>query len=127
MLQLCPRPDPCRPDPLPAPPLQSSSEEEGGSTSCSVSSSGASEAGSDAEPVPGEGEAQPPAADVLGPLRRHRRRRSGRSVGEIAAGPVPERLRRRSEVGSVLELEAQSDTEDAELALQAAHLTSGAL
>jgi hypothetical protein len=40
----------------------------------------------------------------------------GGSVAEIPAGWVPAMLRRRSDVGSVLEPEPQSDTEDAELA-----------
>ena len=53
---------------------------------------------------------------------RRRLRRGGGGGGgggsltaEIPAGPVPERQRRRSEVGSVLEPEPHSDTEDAEV------------
>lgn len=65
---------------------------------------------------------------VVGQQRRQRLRdrwRPGRrgggggAAGEIPAGPVPEWHRRRSEVGSVLEPEPHSDTEDAEVALAA--------
>ena len=63
---------------------------------------------------------------ILGlPARRQRGRRHARGsrrsndssgmVGEIPAGPVPAGMRRRSEVGSVLESE-QSDAEDADAA-----------
>lgn len=41
----------------------------------------------------------------------------GRAVGEIPSGPVPLFLRQRSEVGSVLEPEPHSDTEDGEAAV----------
>lgn len=63
------------------------------------------------------------AAAAAARRERHRERRrtwrsgsgGGSQVAEIPAGLVPERLRRRSEVGSVLEPEAHSDTEDGEL------------
>lgn len=80
---------------------------------------------------PGEGAANgtPPEEDAgPGPLRRHRARgrrhhwRVGRGRGsgsgsmgdEIPAGLVPEQLRRRSEVGSVLEPDGQSELDDGE-------------
>jgi hypothetical protein len=40
----------------------------------------------------------------------------GGGVGEIPAGPVPELLRRRSEVGSVLEPDGQSELDELDLA-----------
>ena len=63
-----------------------------------------------------------------GPLRRQRQRGrrhrwrlgggrgSGDGMEEIPAGPVPEQLRRRSDVGSVLEPDAQSELDEIELA-----------
>lgn len=64
------------------------------------------------------------AGQTLRRLRPRDRRRpgwrgsgGGSMAGEIPAGLIPERQRRRSEVGSVLEPEPQSDTEDAEVAL----------
>jgi hypothetical protein len=123
---------------------QSSSQKGSGSTSCSSSASEGEEAGgsgherqqranADANAAAAADERDAGDGTLLAPglarRQRHRdQRRPGRRRGssdgasltaEIPAGPVPQRQRRRSEVGSVLEPEPHSDTEDAEVALVA--------
>ncbi|KAL4419737.1 hypothetical protein ABPG75_006835 [Micractinium tetrahymenae] len=70
--------------------------------------------------APQRGAGQPPRRQRPRDRRRPWRRAGssgGSTIGEIPSGPIPERQRRRSEVGSVLEPEPHSDTEDAEAGL----------
>jgi hypothetical protein len=128
--------------------LQSSSGAASDSTSCSCSSSGSDlEAEGGPEMLPGTpnsssslGRARQrqsesngclaagnaDGSDALALPRRQRPRRlwrdrsqGGTANGEISSGPIPQGRRRRSEVGSVLEPEAHSDTEDVEVSAAA--------